>query len=140
MAETSCGTIRKKTGRRLVDPELLPPKRELRQVGHQGQPYQHNKEEGKGGAKQTQHGFPEALAGEKKIDANRRGQITYLEIGEEDDAEMHRIDAETLRQRQNQRHDDHDGGKDVHDAPDDQKKGIQEQQELQLALHVLLEY
>ena len=51
---------------------------------------------------------------------------------------MHVIDAVDVRQGQDQRHDDNDGGEDVHQRADRQQEHVQEQQEHESRVYVRL--
>ena len=73
--------------------------------------------------------FFKTEARDKEVDADRRGLGSDLQIGKKDDAEMDRMDAIGAGNGCDEGNDDGHGRKDVHQAPNDQKKKIQHDQE-----------
>ena len=66
--------------------------REGRDIGNDEDAYEEDEKDRPYAANDGRHRFVETVGGEEEIHPDRRGEIAQLEIGEEDDAEVNRID------------------------------------------------
>ena len=80
----------------------------------------------------------ESVRGHEQILADRRREIAQLGVGDEDDAQVDRVDLEVRGNRHDERHDDDDRREDVHHAADDDQKRVQAEQEHPLRVDVRL--
>src|SRR5207249_9248348 len=66
-----------------------------------------------GRARHFEHGLVEPIGREQDVQTHERRQIPELEVCDEDDSEVHRVDAEGSTERDNQRYHDDDRGKNL---------------------------
>ena len=70
------------------------------------------------GASALKQGLLEAVGREEEVEAHRRSEVAQLQVGDEDDAQVDRVDTKGGAQGDDERHHDDDGREDVHDAAD----------------------
>ena len=78
----------------------------------------------------------ESIAGNKQIHAHQWGELTDLHIGQEDNAQMYRVDTITDSDGQDNRHDNDQCGEDIQHHPQHQQKQVQYHQERPFTVNV----
>src|SRR5690606_6094694 len=109
---------------------------QARPPGDEQQRRQQHQEEGDAGPDQGADPPGETVGGDEQVHAHRRGEVAQLQVGQHDDAQVHRVDAEGGRHRQQQRHQDHHRREDVQQHAHGQQEQVEQQQEGQRAFHV----
>ncbi len=103
---------------------------QLRNVGDDHECGQEYEKKGERSPIELQNRALEAGTGDEQVQAHRGGGVADLQIDEEDDTEVNRVDPIGGGDRQHQRHHDDEGGEHVDHATDNQQKDIEENQEL----------
>ena len=75
------------------------------------------------------HRLVKTVAGEKEIQADRRCAIADLQVGQKNDAQVNKINAVGLGDRNYDRYDKDQGGKNIKHRAYNEEKNIQQQQE-----------
>lgn len=115
---------------------LHEPETELGHVGDQNERNKEDEDERQRGGGDLTDGLLEPETRHEQVKSHRRHQVRDLQIRQEDDAEMDRVDAVLLRHRDDERNDD-DGGEDLHHHADDEQEDVQDDQEEDLARYHL---
>src|SRR6056297_2927669 len=104
------------------------PETQAREPGDQQECNQQQAEERDGGSVDLEDIVTEAMTGQKQVDAHWRRAVADLQIGQENDPEMNRVDAEGQRNRNDQGGQNHQGGKDVQHHAGNQEKQVDQHQ------------
>src|SRR3989304_2060327 len=112
--------------------------KKLREPGHVGDErasHASNQKERERRAVHLEKRLPKSIGSEKQVHTHGRSQVAELQVGEEDDAEVKRVDSIKDPKRSDKRNHDHDRGIDVHETAHDQQKQVEEQEKDQGRAH-----
>src|SRR6266542_2848389 len=88
------------------------------------------------GPRDLEHRLLEAYRGEQQIQTEWRMQEAELQVRDEDDPEVHVVNAVHFRERQDQRDDNDDRREDVHQRADEEQEDVETEQEHEARMDV----